>query len=54
MRFEWNIKKRSQNIQKHGLSFEEVSYVFSDIYALCRYDDEHLEDEERRVLLGRL
>jgi uncharacterized DUF497 family protein len=35
------------------VSFEQASYVFSDIYALSRFDDEHSEDEERWVLLGK-
>ena len=53
MKFEWDKTKESINIQKHGVGFEEASYVFSDIYALSRYDDEHSEDEDRWVLLGK-
>ena len=53
MKFEWNTTKERINIQKHGVSFEEASYVFSDIYALSRYDDEHSDDEDRWVLLGK-
>jgi len=41
----WHWKKENSNIQKHGVTFEPASYVFSDIYSLSRYDDEHSEDE---------
>ena len=53
MKFEWDKIKENINIQKHGVSFEEAVYVFSDIYALSRYDDEHSDYEDRWVLLGR-
>ena len=53
MKFEWDTTKESINIQKHGVNFEEASYVFSDIYALSRYDDEHSDEEDRWVLLGK-
>jgi len=53
MKFEWDINKEKINIKKHGVTFEQASYVFSDIYALSRFDDEHSEDEDRWVLLGR-
>ncbi len=53
MKFEWDTTKESINIQKHGVNFEEASYVFSDIYALSRYDDEHSDKEDRWVLLGK-
>jgi len=53
MKFEWDNKKENINIQKHGVTFEQASYVFSDIYALSRYDDKHSENEDRWVLLGK-
>jgi len=53
MKFEWDRKKENINIQKHGISFEQASYVFSDPFALNRYDEEHSEDEERWILLGK-
>ncbi len=52
MKFEWDIHKERSNIQKHGVTFEQASYVFADPFALNRYDEEHSEDEERWVLLG--
>jgi len=53
MKFEWDRKKENINIKKHGVTFEQASYVFADPFALNRYDDEHSEDEDRWVLLGK-
>ncbi|QEP42915.1 BrnT family toxin [Ectothiorhodospiraceae bacterium BW-2] len=53
MKFEWDIGKEAINIQKHGVSFEEASYVFADPFALNSYDDEHSNDEDRWILLGK-
>jgi len=53
MKFEWDRKKENINIKKHGVTFEQASYVFTDPFALNRYDEEHSEDEERWVLLGK-
>ena len=53
MKFEWDRKKENINIKKHGVTFEQASYVFADPFALNRFDEEHSEDEERWVLLGK-
>lgn len=53
MKFEWDRKKEKTNIQKHGVSFEQASYVFSDPFALNKYDESHSQDEERWILLGK-
>ncbi len=53
MKFEWDKKKENTNIKKHGITFEQASYVFADPFALNRYDDEHSVDENRWVLLGK-
>ena len=53
MKFEWDTAKEKSNIKKHKVSFEQAAYVFSDIHSLSRYDDEHSEDEERWILLGK-
>ncbi len=53
MKFEWDKKKEKINIQKHGVAFEQASYVFADQFALNQFDDEHSEDEDRWVLLGK-
>jgi len=53
MKFEWDKNKEKINIQKHGVTFEQASYVFTDQFALSRLDDEHSFDEDRWVLLGK-
>jgi uncharacterized DUF497 family protein len=53
MKFEWDPKKEEINIKKHGVTFEQASYVFSDPYALDKYDEEHSEQEDRWLLLGK-
>lgn len=53
MKFTWDRKKETTNIKKHGVSFEQASYVFADPFALNSYDEGHSQDEERWVLLGK-
>ena len=52
LRFEWDARKASANLRKHGVSFEEARTVFFDENALLRPDEDHSDDEERFVLLG--
>ena len=53
MKFEWDVKKDLINKRKHGISFEQASYVFADPYALSQFDLDHSEDEDRWILLGK-
>jgi len=53
MKFEWDEAKNRININKHGISFQEAIYVFSDPFALSGHDSEHSEEEDRWVLLGK-
>ena len=53
MKFEWDTRKEKINMLKHGVTFEQASYVFADPFALNKYDDEHSENEDRWILLGR-
>jgi len=53
MKFKWDINKEQQNLLKHGVTFEQASYVFSDPFALSKYDDNHSDKEERWILLGK-
>ena len=50
--FEWDDKKNKTNIEKHGISFEEVVTVFQDDEALIIVDDTHSQEEDRFVLIG--
>ena len=52
MRFVWDIRKAETNLRKHGVSFDEAATVFDDIDALCLYDPDQSQDEDRFILLG--
>jgi len=52
MKFEWDEDKNRSNIIKHGISFQDASYVFSDSFALSISDD-YSANEERWILLGK-
>ena len=51
-RFEWNPRKAARNLQKHGVSFEEASTVFSDPLYITFLDEEHSLDEDRYITTG--
>ena len=50
--FEWNKRKASENVRKHGVSFDEAISAFLDENARVIPDPEHSGDEDRFVLLG--
>ena len=52
IQFEWDETKSLINKQKHGVSFEEASSVFSDENGILISDPDHSEDEDRFILLG--
>ncbi len=53
MSFEWDDKKASANLKKHGVSFAEAATAFQDPNALEMFDEDHSEDDEDRwVLVG--
>lgn len=52
--FDWDGTKAVANLFKHKISFELAATVFRDPLALTVFDDEHSEDEERWVTLGRV
>ncbi len=52
LRFEWDKRKNSGNLRKHGISFEEARTVFHDESAIQYDDPDHSEDEDRFILLG--
>lgn len=51
-KFEWHKKKAEQNLQKHGISFDEAKTVFSDELFITVVDEEHSDDEERFITIG--
>jgi uncharacterized DUF497 family protein len=50
--FEWDEKKSSANMRKHGISFDEARTVFGDPLSLTVRDPDHDSDEERFVTIG--
>ncbi|MBN2443068.1 MAG: BrnT family toxin [Spirochaetales bacterium] len=52
IQFEWDQKKEHSNIRKHGITFEEAKTAFYDCNARVIYDPDHLENEDRYILLG--
>jgi len=51
--FEWDPQKATQNLRKHGVSFERAATVFLDPQAISVYDSVHSESEDRWITLGR-
>jgi uncharacterized protein len=51
--FEWDPAKARANRSKHRVAFEQACTVFRDLNAITIYDEEHAEDEDRWVTLGR-
>ena len=51
-RFEWEPRKVTANLKKHGITFEEAKSVFYDEHAKLIDDPDHSDEEERFVLLG--
>jgi uncharacterized protein len=52
MRFAWDNAKASDNIKKHGVSFEEATTVFADENARLKHDPDHSLAEDRFLILG--
>lgn len=48
MKFDWDIEKAKTNLQTHNVSFEEATFVFSDIRAIQEFDDAHSDLGEKR------
>jgi uncharacterized DUF497 family protein len=51
VRFEWDKDKNCANIHKHGVGFDEATFVFSDPNVVVR-EDRVVEGEERWHAIG--
>ena len=51
--FDWDANKARANLAKHGVSFRLATSVFRDALALTIFDEDHSDDEDRWVTLGR-
>lgn len=52
LRFEWDRQKARENLQKHGVSFDEAATVFNDLAAFIFDDDAHSTNEHREIIIG--
>jgi uncharacterized DUF497 family protein len=52
LKFEWDTRKATANLKKHGISFDEAKSAFFDAQAKLIDDPDHSEDEDRFILLG--
>jgi uncharacterized DUF497 family protein len=52
VKFQWDPKKATANIRKHGISFDEAVTVFKDPLALTFDDKAHSENEYREIVIG--
>lgn len=52
MRFEWDSRKASENLRKHGVSFNEAGSVFLDSLAATFDDPDHSIVEQRLLTVG--
>ena len=53
MKFEWDANKQQQNQQKHKISFEEATTVWTDPLALIAPDPIHSIIEKREWIIGK-
>ena len=52
MEFEWDNRKATKNLKKHGVSFREAASVFGDPLAITFDDPDHSIDEHRLLTFG--
>jgi uncharacterized DUF497 family protein len=50
--FEWSIEKAGSYQDKHEVSFEEATTVFTDPMALTIFDPDHSDGEDRWITMG--
>ena len=51
--FQWDPGKAKLNLRKHKVGFERAAEVFLDPLAISLFDDEHSDEEERWITMGR-
>ena len=52
MIYQWDPKKAAANLNKHKVSFEEATSVFTDPFAMTFDDPDHSLDEKRFITIG--
>ena len=51
MRFEWDEDKAANNLEKHGVSFEEAATVFGDSLSDTFDDPNHSAEAQRFIII---
>lgn len=52
MIFEWDARKATANLKKHGVAFEDAATVFRDPLAITFPDPDHSSEENREITIG--
>lgn len=52
MNFEWDPKKATANVKKHGVTFREAATIFGDPLAITFDDPDHSMSENRYITFG--
>lgn len=52
MTFEWDEEKNHENLEKHGISFEEAQQAFFDRKRIILEDAKHSQSERRFFCIG--
>jgi uncharacterized protein len=50
--FEWDDRKATQNVAKHGVRFEIAKNIFLDPFAIDQFDVSEFYDEQRFNIIG--
>jgi uncharacterized DUF497 family protein len=53
LQFEWDEEKATANARKHGVDFEEAITILADSRSLTIFDEEHSDQEDRYIDIGR-
>ncbi len=52
MNFEWDADKEKADIKNHeGITFDDASKVFNDVWAIDEYDELHSTAAEQRLTI---
>jgi hypothetical protein len=52
--FEWDRRKATANVRRHGVAFEEAATVFADTRSITIHDPDHsVGGEDRFITVGR-
>jgi uncharacterized DUF497 family protein len=52
VQFEWDSRKATTNLHKHGVAFADATSVFADPLARIFGDPDHSTTEERELIIG--